>query len=230
MSAKNIQSIDSRDEIYYFFEQNIPVASYLIAIAVGDLREVQVGKRTRVIAEPEVIVPYSTEFEDLELLLEAVESYSTPYEWEYYSILFLPASFPYGGMENPLLTFMNPAFYVGDKSYIGIATHEISHSWTGNLVTNGNWQSFWLNEGMTVFLERKATKKLKGDENYRISVYQGYNGLLSDIETYGNNSTFTSLNPDIRGRNPDDAFSAVPYEKGFQFLVYLESKVGENKF
>lgn len=139
-------------------------------------------------------------------------------------------SFPYGGMENPLLTFASPTIIAGDKSGVFVAIHEIGHSWTGNWVTCQNWEHFWLNEGFTVFLERKGGKILNGEENYKIASIVGNISLVEDFKAYGYDNSFSSLHPNLTVSNPDDAFSTVPYEKGFQFLVYLESLVGEDNF
>ena len=133
-------------------------------------------------------------------------------------------------MENPLLTFASPTIIAGDKSGVFVAIHEIGHSWTGNWVTCQNWEHFWLNEGFTVFLERKGGKILNGEEKYKIASIVGNISLVEDFKAYGYNHSFSSLHPNLTVSNPDDAFSTVPYEKGFQFLVYLESLVGEDNF
>lgn len=161
MSAKQLlstQSVSDNSTIFHFY-QDIKIPSYLLAIAVGNLAEKSVGPRTNIIAEPgaDYLDRYATELEDLEKLLNATESYLTPYIWGNYTILVLPPSFPFGGMENPLLTFASPTIIVGDKSQVYVATHEIAHSWTGNDVTDGDWSNMWLNEGFTVFEERKVS-------------------------------------------------------------------------
>ena len=157
----------------------------------------------------------------------------TPYEWGVYAIVILPPSFPFGGMENPLLTFASPSIIVGDKSEVDVATHEIMHSWTGNLVTNVNWENFWLNEGFTVYGERAVSKILFGEDFYLISSTLGNLGLQSAMEDFdtqfGPNSTFTSLTPNYNGHNPYDTFSSLPYEKGFQFLTHIASVIGEER-
>lgn len=133
-------------------------------------------------------------------------------------------------MENPCLTFVTPALIAGDKSLANVIAHEISHSWTGNLVTNQNWQNFWLNEGFTTFLQRKITEIVYGDDMFNLEANIGYASLAVDIKNYGETNSYTSLTPDIKQRDPDDAFSTVPYEKGFTFLYYLQELVDEVNF
>mmetsp|Transcript_38215 Transcript_38215/g.58290 ORF Transcript_38215/g.58290 Transcript_38215/m.58290 type:complete len:377 (+) Transcript_38215:839-1969(+) len=154
----------------------------------------------------------------------------TPYIWGHYSILILPPSFPMGGMENPLLTFASPTIITGDKSQVDVAIHEIAHSWTGNDVTCVNWSNMWLNEGFTVFEERKVTARLHGKDFSKVAAYLGNIDMLTDMDSFVGNRTsnYSSLNPQPLHNLPDDSFSTVPYEKGFQFLNYLESKVGED--
>jgi len=129
----------------------------------------------------------------------------------------MPPSFPIGGMENPLLTFASPSIITksGDKSGITVAIHEIAHSWTGNTVTCANWRNLWLNEGFTVFMERKADFILFGEDFYKMDAINGNDSMVTDMMKFGLKDSFSSLNPDVKGRNPDDAFSTVPYEKGF---------------
>lgn len=163
-------------------------------------------------------------------MLDEAEKYLTPYIWGNYTVLVLPPSFPYGGMENPLLTFASPTIIVGDKSQVYVATHEICHSWTGNDVTCQNWENMWLNEGFTVFEERKVSGKLHGANFAKVEALLGNQSLWSDMSNYGLNNSYSSLHPNLDGHTPDDSFSIVPYDKGFQFLVYLESLMGENTF
>ena len=162
------------------------------------------------------------------------EEYLTPYIWGNYTILVLPPSFPYGGMENPHLTFASPTIIVGDKSQVYVATHEICHSWTGNDVTCENWSNMWLNEGFTVFEERKVSGKYyaaKGIDGFnKVEAILGNASLWDDISNYGVDNSYSSLYPVLNGHSPDDSFSNVPYEKGYQFLVYLESLMGEDNF
>lgn len=212
------------------FDMDIPVESYLLAVAIGDLAEKKVGDRTYVITEPSMLDKAAEELDQLEDSLIKAEKYLTPYIWGDYKILILPPSFPFGGMENPLLTFASPTIIVGDKSSVDVATHEIAHSWTGNLVTNMNWENFWLNEGFTVFTERKVTKMNRGEVFYKVAAKLGNFSMVAAMEGYGWNHSYSSLTPIMNGANPDDSYSEIPYEKGFQFITYLESLVGEDLF
>lgn len=169
------------------------------------------------------------ELDEMGAILDAVEEYAGPYIWGTYTILVLPPSFPMGGMENPLLTFASPTIITGDKSQVYVATHEMAHSWTGNEVTCQDWENFWLNEGWTVFIERKVSGKLKGLNFAKVEALLGDVDLQNDMSEYGDD-TFASIHPVLQGRNPDSSFSTVPYEKGFQFLNYLESLIGEDNF
>ena len=213
------------------FEQNIPIPSYLVAFVAGELEFAKISKRCGVWTEKGLASIAAKEFIDAEKYIEIAEKYlNHPYEWKVYNILVLPFSFPFGGMENPNLTFVTPALLAGDRSMSNVIGHEISHSWTGNLVTNKNWKNFWVNEGFTKFMERKLDKILIGEEMSQLESIVGNNSLISAIKMYGEDSHFTSLSPDFSGIDPDDGFSTIPYEKGYQFLCYLEEKVGEDDF
>jgi len=214
----------------YTFKNQIMMPSYLIAIAVGDLEVRQLGPRTSVITEPSQMDFVANELADLETLLDETEKYLTSYIWGNYSILILPPSFPFGGMENPLLTFASPTIITGDKSQVYVATHEIAHSWTGNDVTCKNWEHFWLNEGFTVFEERKVSAKLHGHDFAMVEALLGNSSMYTDMKNYGLQNSFSSLHPTLKGASPDDAFSTIPYDKGFQLLYYLESLIGEDMF
>ena len=212
------------------FRMDIPVQSYLVALVAGNLAEKKVGPRTYVITEPKDLEKAAKEFEDLEDSLTKAEQYLFPYEWGDYKLVILPPSFPFGGMENPLLTFASPSIVVGDKSSIFVGTHEIAHSWTGNLVTNMNWSNFWLNEGCTVFTERKVTEKQYGKDFVKVAAKLANYSMIDAMNGYGMDHSYSSLTPILNGHNPDDAFSTIPYEKGYQFLYYLETLVGEETF
>ena len=212
-------------------EQNVPIPSYLVAFAAGELEYAKISKRCGVWTEKGLSEKAAKEFIDAEKYIEIAEDYlNHPYEWKIYNILVLPFSFPFGGMENPNLTFVTPALLAGDRSMSHVIGHEICHSWTGNLVTNKNWNNFWINEGFTTFLQRKLDKILLGEEMANIESIVGNNTLINSIKMMGEDSPFTSLSPDFSGIDPDDGFSTVPYEKGYQFLSFLEDKVGENNF
>jgi leukotriene-A4 hydrolase len=196
-SGIKVREQEDGDSTIYFYEQKIPVASYLIAIAAGVIEGRKLNERTTVYAEKEIVDKAAWEFADTEKFIEAAEAYLTPYEWGQYNILVLPPGFPYGGMENPTLTFVTPALIAGDRSLANVIAHEIAHSWTGNLVTNSNWRSFWLNEGFTVFIERKISQMIYGNEIRKLSSNIGYTDLLDAIKFLGATDSFTSLYPNI---------------------------------
>ena len=207
------------------FANDIHIPSYLLALAMGDLEYKSLGRRVGVITEPSQMEKVATELEDMGDLLDAVEAYMGPYIWGNYTIIVLPPSFPMGGMENPLLTFASPTIIVGDKSQVYVATHEMAHSWTGNEVTCRDWENFWLNEGFTVFIERHVSSELHGVDFGQVEALLGNTSLWGDMLNFGLENTYSSLHPVLRGDNPDNSFSEVPYEKGFQFLTYLESLI-----
>lgn len=209
------------------FEQTVPIPSYLLAIAVGDLYSKRVGPRSHVWAEKSVVDEAAEEFSDTEAFIETAEAICGPYLWKIYDLLVMPKSFPFGGMENPCLTFVTPTVLAGDKSLVDVVAHEISHSWTGNLVTNANFEHFWLNEGFTVFTEQKIIGRLRGNQ------YRDFHALhgLSELKDTINNQLkdepeLTKLVVDLSNVGPDDAFSTVPYMKGSTFLRYLEDLFG----
>ncbi|CAG4947645.1 unnamed protein product [Colias eurytheme] len=214
------------------FRQPVPIPSYLLAIAVGVLESRKLGPRSHVWSEKEEIDRSAWEFANTEKYLQAAEKLCGPYQWSQYDLLVLPPSFPYGGMENPCLTFVTPTLLAGDRSQADVIVHEIMHSWTGNLVTNRNFEHFWLNEGFTVFLERKVGASLIDDkeEAKRSRDFSSLLGLQELDETINKNlgasNPLTQLVPDLNQTHPDDAFSRVPYEKGSLFLRYLEDLVG----
>ncbi|KAF2805560.1 leukotriene A-4 hydrolase [Mytilinidion resinicola] len=215
----------------YTFEQKNPIPSYLFAIAAGDLATASIGPRSTVVTGPEELQACKWELEgDMEKFMEAAESIVYPYAWTTYNALILPASFPYGGMENPVFTFATPTIISGDKQNIDVIAHELSHSWSGNLVSNASWEHFWLNEGWTTYLERRIQAALHGEEFRDFSAIIGWKALQDSIELFGEDHEFTKLVVDLKGKDPDDAFSSIPYEKGFVFLYYLEKQVGKEKW
>jgi len=209
------------------WKQEVPVQSYLIALAVGALERRTIGPRSAVWAEAALVDRAAGDFADTEVMLQAAEELCGPYVWGIYDILVLPPSFPFGGMENPCLTFATPTLLSGDKANADVIAHEIAHSWTGNLVTNVNFEHFWLNEGFTVFTERKIVGRMHGEPARHFSAMLGWRGLEETVEqVLGPTNPFTALVPRLAGADPDDAFSCVPYEKGSTFLWYLEDLVG----
>lgn len=216
MSANETEQTNNTDgTITYHFNNQIKMPSYLVAIAVGNLAVKKAGDRATIIAEPGPLDDYAKELYNVSGLLNMTEEYLTPYIWGTYSILVLPPSFPYGGMENPLLTFASPTIIVGDGSQVYVATHEIAHSWTGNEVTCKDWSNMWMNEGFTVFEERKVSELVHGEEFARIEGQLGNVSLWEDINGFGQTNNFSSLYPNLTDSSPDDSFSEVPYEKGF---------------
>lgn len=205
------------------------VPSYLIALAVGDLTFTPMSARTGVWAEPSVAASAAKEFEDTERMIEATEALYGPYRWGRYDLLVLPPSFPFGGMENPNVTFATPTILAGDKSLVSLVAHELAHSWSGNLVTNATWSDFWLNEGFTTYLERRIVEavygKARADMEWLIGVRE-----LEDSRSTLPAGRDRSLLPDMTGRDPDDAYSTVPYEQGALFLLFLEARVGRQTF
>lgn len=206
---------ETEDANILIFEQTVPIPSYLFAIVAGNLVERKVSNRTSVISEPEVIEKSTKELEDMEKQLTTLENFITPYEWKEYKVVILPPSFPYGGMENPLLTFASPSIIVGDKTNTDVIIHEMAHSWSGNLFSCKNWNSFWINEGWTVYFESEVLRIIYGEETYNMAFTLHDNDLKNTIDSIGHEHSYTTLNPQIGFDNPDDAFSTVPYIRGF---------------
>jgi len=219
------------------FEQPVPIPSYLLALAVGDLSSRDLSPRCRVYSEPSVVGAAAHEFAQTEDFLRAAEDLTgVPYPWGRYDLLCLPPSFPYGGMENPCLTFVTPTLLAGDRSLADVVAHEISHSWTGNLVTNRTWEHFWLNEGWTVWLQRRIMIHpliTEADANpegvYGLDASGGWKDLADDVALHEPDDTKLVLDLSD-GSDPDDAYSSVPYEKGFNLLRALELRVGSDAF
>ncbi|XP_068611239.1 dual specificity tyrosine-phosphorylation-regulated kinase 2 [Brachionichthys hirsutus] len=229
MSAiRDGQEVDPEDNgrVVYRFRQPVPMPSYLIAIVAGALESREIGPRSRVWSERELVEKAAFEFSQTEDMLRTAEQLAGPYVWGQYDILVLPPSFPYGGMENPCLTFATPTLLAGDRSLSNVIAHEISHSWTGNLVTNKTWEHFWLNEGHTVYLERMIGRSMEGEPFRQFKARGGWKELQDSVNTFGANNPLTNLVPSLEGVDPDDAFSSVPYEKGFALLYHLEELMG----
>src|SRR6266446_1504349 len=214
----------------FTFEMPQPIPPYLLALAVGHLESRQLSPRSRIWAEPETVQAAADEFMDVESMLERAESLFGPYVWERYDMLVLPPSFPYGGMENPRMTFLTPTVLAGDRSLVDVVAHELAHSWTGNLVTNATMEHFWLNEGFTTWAERRLLAALYGDEVGVLGWATGQHELDASIERFGVDSPLTRLQMPLHGVDPDDAFSSIPYEKGARFVVAIEREVGRERF
>ncbi|MCA1751797.1 MAG: M1 family metallopeptidase [Flavobacteriales bacterium] len=228
MSAEN--PTEKNEDGVFEFRMEQPIPPYLMALAVGDLEFAPLGDRTGVYAEPGLLEAAAREFEDTEKMLETAENLYGPYVWDRFDILVLPPSFPFGGMENPRLTFATPTIIAGDKSLTGLIAHELAHSWSGNLVTNGSWNDFWLNEGFTVYFEKRIMEALYGPEYAEMLNVLGYQDLLATIERLGPESEDTELKLDLEGRNPDDGMNDIAYEKGYLMLRSLEEWAGREAF
>ncbi|WNG35566.1 M1 family metallopeptidase [Archangium violaceum] len=212
------------------YEMPQPIPPYLLAFAVGRLAAKELGPRSRVWAEPEVLESAAEEFEDVDAMLRAAEALFGAYDWERFDLLTMPPSFPYGGMENPRLTFLTPTLLAGDKSLVSVVAHELAHSWTGNLVTNASAEHFWLNEGFTVFAERRILEVLYGSDVAALHAALGRRALEDAVQHFKDHPKLTALRTHLTGVDPDEAFSQVPYEKGFLFLRAIEDAVGRPAF
>jgi leukotriene-A4 hydrolase len=230
MSAQNPKERNETGE--YHFEMKQPIPCYLIALAVGDLHYRKLGKNCGVYSEKELIDKCAYEFVDLPKMILAAEKIYGKYQWEEYDLIILPYSFPFGGMENPRLTFASPTLLAGDRSMVSVVAHELAHSWSGNLVTNASWDDFWLNEGFTVYFENRIMEEIYGREIANILAMIEYQELESEISEISKGAfpKDTHLKLSLKGRNPDDGMTSVAYVKGAFFLKTLESKVGRVLF
>lgn len=212
----------------YRFTMEKPIPPYLLALAIGDLDFRPLGRRTGVYAEPSVLPAAARELADTEKMVAAAEKLYGPYAWGRYDLLVLPPSFPFGGMENPRLTFATPTILAGDKSLVSLVAHELAHSWSGNLVTNATWRDFWLNEGFTTYVERRIVEAIYGRDRADMEALLGYDTLLAGLKTLPPRDQL--LHIDLAGRDPDDGSTDVPYEKGSLFLRLLEQTFGRPVF
>jgi leukotriene-A4 hydrolase len=219
-------------EGYRSFSFNMPqsIPPYLFAFAVGNIVSRDLGPRSTVYTEPEMLEESAWEFGGVDAMLLSAEEIFGPYLWERFDFLVMPPSFPYGGMENPRLTFLTPTLLAGDRSLVNVLAHELAHSWTGNLVTNATMDDFWLNEGFTVWAERRILEKTDGVEAKSLAAALGRNGLMEAMNSFGMDSPFTQLETDSSGSDPDEFYSLVPYEKGFLLVALMEDVVGREKF
>jgi leukotriene-A4 hydrolase len=212
----------------YSFDQPHPIPSYLLAIGAGDIAVKETGPRSAVYAEPSVVGKAAHEFEDTEKMIATTEQLYGPYRWGRYDILVLPASFPYGGMENPNMTFATPTVLVGDKSLVSLVAHELAHSWSGNLITAASWRDIWLNEGVTTYVQGRITEALYGKSQADEEALLDARALQKEIGAMPTNSQ--KLAPDPRGIDADDSLSDVAYSKGSWFLRTLEQRFGRATF
>lgn len=238
----------------YRFEQKVPIPSYLFAVTSGDLQTAPIGPRSVVATGPKGLKAAQWEFEgSTQAYFDAIEKTIFPYQFGQYNLLVLPPSFAFGGMENPVsllhllkrtlrprvlqrltqskvFTYVTPTCVSGDRENIGVIAHELSHSWSGNLVTASSWSDFWLNEGWTTYLERRLQAAVHGEPERDFHAIIGWKSLVDSVESYGEGHEFTKLVPNLVDQDPGDAFSTIPYEKGYTFLSYLESQLGKDKW
>lgn len=228
MSAVNPQK--KNDTGVYTFKQDKAIPSYLMAIAVGDIEFQAIDNRTGVYAEPSMLKKSAWEFAELGKMVVAAEKLYGPYRWGRYDVLVLPPSFPYGGMENPNLTFLTPGVIAGDRSLTSLLAHELGHSWSGNLVTNATWDDIWLNEGFTTYVEHRIGEAIFGKKEFEMQNVITRKELVDNVAEYGDTNPDTRLKVSLTGRNPDDGISMIPYVKGYAFLRVIEDAVGREKF
>ncbi len=230
MSASN--PTEKNDDGNYHFEMKQPIPCYLIALAVGDLVYRKLGPNSGVFSEPGLIEASAYELADLPKMITAAEKIYGKYQWEEYDVIILPYSFPFGGMENPRLTFANPTLLAGDRSLTSVIAHELAHSWSGNLVTNATWNDFWLNEGFTVYFENRIMESIYGKETADMLALIEFQQLEVEVKRIleGEHPEDTHLKLAIDKRNPDDGMTDIAYVKGAFFLKTLEEKVGRAKF
>lgn len=228
MSARNAKK-PTEDGVYNF-DMPQPIPSYLLALAVGDLQYRTISKRAGVYAEPSMARRSVREFGDMENMIDVAESLWGPYRWEQYDVLVLPPSFPYGGMENPRVSFVTPILIAGDRSLVSTIAHELAHSWSGNLVSNATWNDFWLNEGVTTYFTRRIMEVLYGRDVSEMHASLGRQGLEEEFEEIGYDSKFAALYVDVTGDDPDEIPTSAAYNKGYLFLRLLEETVGRDTF
>ncbi len=228
MSAANPQQ--KNDTGVYTFKQDKAIPSYLMAIAVGDVEFKSIDNRTGVYAEHSVIDKAKWEFAELGKMVHEAEKLFGPYRWGRYDVIVLPPSFPFGGMENPNLTFLTPTVLAGDRSLTSLLAHELGHSWSGNLVTNATWDDIWLNEGFTTYVEHRIGEAVFGVNEAKMQDVLSRKVLADNLEDLGKDSPDTRLKIDSSGKNADDALTDIPYEKGYAFLQVIEAAVGRKQF
>ncbi|MHB1050382.1 MAG: M1 family metallopeptidase [Bacteroidota bacterium] len=229
MSAAGNTGTRASDGIYRF-KMDQPIPSYLLALSVGDLEFRPLGKRSGVYAEPAVAEKAAHEFADVEKMISSAEELYGPYRWERYDLLVLPPSFPFGGMENPRLTFATPTILAGDRSLVSLVAHELAHSWSGNLVTNATWDDFWLNEGFTVYFEQRIMEKVYGRNYSEMLAVLILKDLKATIAELGAESPDTKLKLDLKGRDPDEGMTDIAYNKGYFFLRLCEETFGREQW
>jgi len=228
MSAENPKE-KTKDGVYSF-EMKQAISPYLIALAVGDVEYKAISERTGVYAEKSMLAKVHSEFSDMEKMVSSAEKLYGKYAWDQFDVIVLPPSFPFGGMENPRLTFATPTVIAGDKSLTSLIAHELAHSWSGNLVTNATWDDFWLNEGFTVYFEMRIMEALYGKERADMLALIGHQDLKEELDNLKETPNDTKLKLNLKDRNPDDGMNSIAYDKGYLFLRSVEETVGRDKF
>ncbi len=226
MSASNPKQKSANGQ--YSFSMKYPIPPYLIAMAAGDLAFEQIGNKAGVYCEPALMDDALYEFDKVTDMMAAAEDMFGKYPWGRFDILVLPPSFPFGGMENPMLTFVTPTLITGDRSLTSTIAHELAHSWSGNLVTNATWDDFWLNEGTTVYIERRIIEAIEGRPFANMNAVIGKGDVERVVSSHSSEDTHLRL--DLEGRNPDDGMTAIAYEKGAFLLETIEEQVGREAF
>jgi leukotriene-A4 hydrolase len=228
MSATN--GTEKNPDGIYNFRMDRAIPSYLLALAVGDIAFRPLGNRSGVYSEPSMVDRAATEFVDMEKMISAAESLYGPYRWERYDVIVLPPSFPFGGMENPRVTFATPTILAGDRSLVSLIAHELAHSWSGNLVTNATWDDFWLNEGFTTYFEHRIMEAINGRDYSEMLAELTRQGLLEEIEGLKAAMADTHLHLNLEGRDPDEGMTQIAYDKGYFFVRLLEETFGREKW
>ena len=231
MSApKSAEPMTQGGESVFSYRMDHSVAPYMIAIAVGDLAFRELGPRTGVWSEPVMLDRAAAEMVDNEKMVAAAEKLYGPYRWGRYDVIVLPPAFPYGGMENPTLTFLTPTFIAGDRSLVGLVAHELAHSWSGNLVTNATWADSWLNEGFTSYFENRIMEALYGPRRASQEAALSFDDMTEAFAEEGQNAPVTRLNLPKEQAVPDGGATGIIYDKGAVFLRTIERIVGREKW
>jgi aminopeptidase N len=230
MAAGFVSRREDRDVAVEHFRMTHAIPPYLFAFAVGDLTSRELGTRSRVWAEPDVVGQAAWEFIGVDELLQTAEKLFGPYDWDRFDLLTMPPSFPYGGMENPCLTFLTPTLLAGDRSMVNVVAHELAHSWTGNLISNASAEHFWLNEGFTMYAERRLIEVVEGEDMALLHAALGRRELDRAMASFADRPQLRRLRTQLAGIDPDEVYSLVPYEKGFLFLRTLENAVRRERF
>ncbi len=228
MSAEN-DTLLHADGVYHF-KQSKPIPSYLMALAVGNIGFKSLGKNCGIYSEPDMLQKASWEFANMGRMIQSAEELYGKYLWGRYDVLVLPPSFPFGGMENPCLTFATPTVIAGDRSLVSLVAHELAHSWSGNLVTNATWDDFWLNEGFTVYFEHRIMEKIYGKPYVDMLCKLEFDEMKKEISEMGDTSADTKLKLNLTGRDPDDGVTDIAYIKGCFFLKTIENAVGRDQW